>query len=182
MMGSLTGRWSAVAFPLQQNLRRGCGAPSRLQCRRLFSPLAWYNKQLSRAPLITKSITSGGISITSGGILLCCILLGRGEPGSINPSILLGKVEPGFPIPSTLAAESEPESDDNILPIAVLFTTGDVLAQTVTMEKGGKYNCPRAARAAVFGTFLLGPLAHLHFNFIEWLIVKKVCEMQLSDL
>lgn len=26
----------------------------------------------------------------------------------------------------------------------------------------------------MFGTVLLGPLAHLHFNFIEWLIVKRV--------
>ena len=56
----------------------------------------------------------------------------------------------------------------------VLFATGDVLAQTVTMEKGGKYNCGRMTRAAVFGSLLLGPLAHTHFNFIEWLIVKKV--------
>lgn len=28
--------------------------------RRNFSPLAWYNKQLEKAPIITKSITSGG--------------------------------------------------------------------------------------------------------------------------
>ena len=49
-----------------------------------------------------------------------------------------------------------------------------MLAQTVTMEKGGKYDRPRIARAATFGAFILGPLAHTHFNFIEWLIVKKV--------
>ena len=28
--------------------------------RRQFSPLAWYNKQLEKSPMITKSITSGG--------------------------------------------------------------------------------------------------------------------------
>ena len=28
--------------------------------RRRFSPLAWYNKQLEKSPVITKSITSGG--------------------------------------------------------------------------------------------------------------------------
>ena len=28
--------------------------------RRQFSPLAWYNKQLEKSPVITKSITSGG--------------------------------------------------------------------------------------------------------------------------
>ena len=51
---------------------------------------------------------------------------------------------------------------------------GDVLAQTVTMEKGGKYDRGRVTRAAIFGTVLLGPLGHLHFNFMEWLIVKRV--------
>ena len=56
----------------------------------------------------------------------------------------------------------------------VLFAAGDVLAQTVTMDKGGEYNWSRTARAAVFGSLLLGPLAHTHFNFIEWLVVKKV--------
>ena len=57
----------------------------------------------------------------------------------------------------------------------MLFAVGDVLAQTVTMEKGGKYDRPRITRAAIYGTFIMGPLAHLHFNFMEWLIVKKVC-------
>ena len=58
--------------------------------------------------------------------------------------------------------------------VSVLFAAGDVLAQTVTMEKGGKYDRPRIKRAAIYGAFILGPLAHLHFNFMEWLIVKKV--------
>lgn len=48
------------------------------------------------------------------------------------------------------------------------------MAQTVTMEKGGHYDRPRILRAAVFGAFILGPLAHTHYNFIEWLTVKKV--------
>lgn len=56
----------------------------------------------------------------------------------------------------------------------MLFGAGDLLAQTATMERGGKYDVPRLTRAAVFGTFLLGPLAHVHFNFIEWLVVKRV--------
>lgn len=33
--------------------------------RRNFSPLAWYNKQLERAPVLTKTITSGGSSANS---------------------------------------------------------------------------------------------------------------------
>ena len=32
----------------------------------------------------------------------------------------------------------------------------------------------RAGRASIFGCFILGPLAHLHFNFLEWLIVRRV--------
>ena len=41
------------------------GAPNvatRTQTRK-FSPLAWYNKRLERAPIITKGITSGGIYV-----------------------------------------------------------------------------------------------------------------------
>ena len=45
-----------VAVPRAARLR---GAPQRLFTRR-FSPLAWYNKQLEKAPVITKCITSGG--------------------------------------------------------------------------------------------------------------------------
>ena len=39
-------------------LRRGAQTPLRTQSRR-FSPMAWYNSQLEKAPVITKSITSG---------------------------------------------------------------------------------------------------------------------------
>ena len=56
----------------------------------------------------------------------------------------------------------------------VLFGVGDVLAQLVTRKKGGEADVPRTARAVLFGSLLFGPLAHLHFNFIEWLIVKRV--------
>ena len=50
---------------------------------------------------------------------------------------------------------------------------GDVIAQFVTPEEGGT-NFKRIGRAAFFGGFILGPLAHLHFNFLEYLIVRKV--------
>ena len=40
--------------------------------RRSFSPLAWYNKQLQRAPMLTKTITSGG-SIAHCFIRFCTI-------------------------------------------------------------------------------------------------------------
>lgn len=34
-----------------------------LVARRSFSPMAWYNAQLQKAPVLTKSITSGGEAI-----------------------------------------------------------------------------------------------------------------------
>ena len=57
---------------------------------------------------------------------------------------------------------------------AVLFGLGDVIAQLVMLEPGGKFDFPRLGRAWVFGTFILGPLAHFHFNFLDWLVVKRV--------
>ena len=57
---------------------------------------------------------------------------------------------------------------------AVLFGLGDVIAQFVVKKEGDKFDFPRLGRAWVFGTFILGPLAHLHFNFLEWLTVHKV--------
>ena len=58
--------------------------------------------------------------------------------------------------------------------LAVLFGLGDVIAQFVVKKEGEKFNFPRLGRALVFGTFILGPLGHLHYNFIEWLTVHKV--------
>lgn len=56
----------------------------------------------------------------------------------------------------------------------ILFGLGDVIAQTITKEKGKSYDLPRLGRAWVFGTFILGPLAHWHFNFLEYLVVKRL--------
>lgn len=39
-----------------------------LMVRRSFSPMAWYNAQLQKAPVLTKSITSGGELILYGNI------------------------------------------------------------------------------------------------------------------
>lgn len=36
------------------------------------------------------------------------------------------------------------------------------------------YLLQRVGRAAIFGCFILGPLAHLHFNFLEYLVIKRV--------
>ncbi len=62
---------------------------------------------------------------------------------------------------------------------AVLFSLGDVIAQVIIGEKGVPYDYMRTGRAWVFGTFLLGPLAHWHFNFLEWLVVRRVSSMKL---
>lgn len=59
-------------------------------------------------------------------------------------------------------------------PFAVLFGLGDVIAQVFIGEKDATYDYKRTGRAWIFGTFLLGPLAHWHFNFLEWLVVRKV--------
>ena len=37
-----------------------CGHGKVLVARRSFSPMAWYNAKLQKAPVLTKSITSGG--------------------------------------------------------------------------------------------------------------------------
>ncbi len=51
---------------------------------------------------------------------------------------------------------------------------GDVIAQFIAPEDDGKMDYKRIGRASIFGGFLLGPLAHAHFNFLEYLIVRKV--------
>lgn len=56
---------------------------------------------------------------------------------------------------------------------AVLFGGGDVIAQVVVGSD--EFNFARLGRAWIFGTFILGPLSHLHYNFLEWLVVRKVC-------
>ena len=61
---------------------------------------------------------------------------------------------------------------------AVLFALGDVIAQHITGKPEQKFDWPRMGRAWVFGTFILGPLAHVHLNFLEWFVVKKVREDQ----
>ena len=53
MIASSLGRRGTVVSRLDL-------AKRALRGRRQFSPLAWYNRQIERAPIITKCITSGG--------------------------------------------------------------------------------------------------------------------------
>ncbi len=120
------------ATPVGRCLLASCKSKGSLMTRRSFSPMAWYNKQLERAPLVTKSITSGSEHICTAKYI----------------------------------------HRVTISTIAVLFGGGDVIAQVVVGND--RFDITRFGRAWVFGTFLLGPLAHLHFNFLEWLVVRKV--------
>lgn len=51
--------------PVGRCLLASCKSKGSLMTRRSFSPMAWYNKQLKRAPLVTKSITSGSESTSA---------------------------------------------------------------------------------------------------------------------
>ncbi|XP_048577454.1 protein SYM1 [Nematostella vectensis] len=55
----------------------------------------------------------------------------------------------------------------------VLYSVGDVIAQRVSL-RDAPLDRPRMLRAAIYGTFIVAPLAHLHFNFLNWLVVEKL--------
>jgi protein Mpv17 len=57
---------------------------------------------------------------------------------------------------------------------AVLFGLGDVIAQFVSGGLQFQFDVPRFFRASAFGCFLLGPLAHIHYNFLDWLVVHRL--------
>ena len=61
-----------------------------------------------------------------------------------------------------------------MLVFVVLFGGGDIIAQMLFGNKDLPYDYRRTGRALIYGTFILGPLSHWHFNFLEWLVVKKV--------
>ena len=74
--GELTRLRGKPGAMIAGSLARRCTAASRVSIygrfptrqllpRRHFSPLAWYNRQIERAPVITKSITSGGKPFTN---------------------------------------------------------------------------------------------------------------------
>lgn len=59
---------------------------------------------------------------------------------------------------------------------AVLWGFGDVVGQIVPNWAAGKplpdFDWPRLTRATVFGCFMHAPLAHVHYNFLEWMTVR----------
>lgn len=62
----------------------------------------------------------------------------------------------------------------------VLFGLGDVIAQRISRQEGEEFDWPRLRRACVYGSIIFAPLAHIHFNFLEWLVVKKVSDNTVS--
>ncbi|KAL9969087.1 hypothetical protein ACROYT_G021254 [Oculina patagonica] len=55
----------------------------------------------------------------------------------------------------------------------VLYGVGDYIAQKATGSQNS-INDKRLLRAAIYGSIIMAPLAHVHFNFLEWLVVKKI--------
>jgi protein Mpv17 len=59
---------------------------------------------------------------------------------------------------------------------AILWGFGDVVGQIVPNLAAGKslpdFDWPRLTRATVFGCFMHAPLAHVHYNFLEWMTVR----------
>lgn len=55
----------------------------------------------------------------------------------------------------------------------VIFGMGDYIAQKSVYGQNSGIDDKRLLRAVIYGT-CSAPLAHIHFNFLEWLVVKKI--------
>eukprot|EP00731_Ephydatia_muelleri_P031997 Em0023g504a len=55
-----------------------------------------------------------------------------------------------------------------------LFGVGDVFAQLISKAKGDPFDWKRTRSATIYGTFIFGPLAHYHLNFIDWFTRNKL--------
>ncbi|KAM7432625.1 hypothetical protein ABFA07_016985 [Porites harrisoni] len=55
----------------------------------------------------------------------------------------------------------------------VLFAMGDFIAQKTAAGKNRSLDDKRLLRAIIYGSGT-APLAHVHFNFLEWLVVRKI--------
>eukprot|EP01136_Pigoraptor_vietnamica_P001971 Opistho-1_new@29285 len=56
----------------------------------------------------------------------------------------------------------------------VLFAVGDVIAQKISAGPDTPFDVGRLVRATTFGTVLLGPLSHFHFNLLQWIVVTRL--------
>ena len=57
----------------------------------------------------------------------------------------------------------------------VLYGAGDALAQCIEMRTGAsdRYDGARCVRAVAYGGVFYPPVAHAHFEFLEWLVVAR---------
>jgi len=56
-----------------------------------------------------------------------------------------------------------------------MFSLGDIIGQGVEiiLYRPSPFDWKRCGRAFVFGSAILGPLAHVHYNFLHWLVVTR---------
>lgn len=56
----------------------------------------------------------------------------------------------------------------------VLYGVGDYIAQRTMANNENSVSDKRLLRAVLYGSVIMAPLAHVHFNFLEWLVVEKI--------
>eukprot|EP00743_Colponemidia_sp_Colp-15_P008027 GILK01008694.1.p1 GENE.GILK01008694.1~~GILK01008694.1.p1 ORF type:complete len:226 (-),score=12.66 GILK01008694.1:230-907(-) len=59
----------------------------------------------------------------------------------------------------------------------ILFGGGDLFAQTLLKQDSASkapFDFKRLLRACIYGGLLLGPLSHVHYNFLDWLVLKQL--------
>ena len=54
----------------------------------------------------------------------------------------------------------------------VLWTLGDFTAQTLTKDDRDPLDGARLGRVAFYGGLMHAPIAHVHYNFLEWAVVR----------
>lgn len=64
---------------------------------------------------------------------------------------------------------------DAVAQIAPVLSSSEINADAddnAVAQTGFEYDFPRSARAVAFGFAIHAPLAHLHYNFLEWMTVR----------
>ncbi|EDO31889.1 predicted protein [Nematostella vectensis] len=123
----------------------------------IFRPFAWYNERLTKRPLLTKAFTAGDKSKD--------IERKFDKKSESFLELIQDPVGLTFSFSQFLTTWS--------FYLSVLYSVGDVIAQRVSL-RDAPLDRPRMLRAAIYGTFIVAPLAHLHFNFLNWLVVEKL--------
>ncbi|KAJ8613410.1 hypothetical protein CTAYLR_002269 [Chrysophaeum taylorii] len=86
---------------------------------------------------------------------------------------LIGKYEAALierPVPTKMATGG------------VLWGTGDVVAQATSKKKDEAFDAPRISRAVIYGTIIHAPIAHVHYEFLEWFVRRVRVSQQAIPL